>query len=77
MAQPAGSSQGFWSYVHRDDEADGGRIVRLAKDVVDQYEMLTGETISLFLDRDALNWGDNWRARSTTVFHPWPSSFRS
>lgn len=55
--------QGFWSYVRKDDEADEGRIVRLAKDVVSQYEMLTGETIRLFLDKDALEWGDNWREK--------------
>jgi hypothetical protein len=54
-------SQGFWSYVHKDDEADGGRIVSLARDVATQYEMLTGETIDLFLDKDALEWGVNWR----------------
>lgn len=54
-------AQGFWSYVHEDDAADGGRIIRLAKDVVDQYEMLTGETICLFLDKVAIEWGDDWR----------------
>ena len=57
------ASQGFWSYVHEDDRADGERISRLAKDVVDQFQMLTGETISLFLDKDALAWGENWRAK--------------
>lgn len=56
-------SQGFWSYVHKDDEADGGRISKLAKNVADQYEMLTGETINLFLDKDALEWGDDWREK--------------
>lgn len=55
--------QGFWSYVHSDDQADGGRIKRLASDVVAQYEMLTGESIGLFLDRDAINWGDVWRQK--------------
>lgn len=45
---------GFWSYVHADDDADGGRVARLARDVVEQYEMLIGEKIGLFLDRDAL-----------------------
>ena len=40
--------QGFWSYVHDDDLADGGRIVRLARDVSGQFEMLTGESIALF-----------------------------
>lgn len=55
------SYQGFWAYVHKDDKAEQGRISRLAKDVVAQYEMLTGESIELFLDKDALEWGDKWR----------------
>lgn len=53
--------QGFWSYVHDDDKADGGRISQLARDVVAQYEMLTGEKIDLFLDKDAIEWGEKWR----------------
>ena len=60
MANP----EGFWSYVHKDDQADSGRIVQLAHDVTAQYEVITGETISLFLDRDSLDWGDNWRETS-------------
>ena len=55
------NSQGFWSYVHTDDEAERGRISDLARDVVAQYEMLTGEAIDLFLDRDEIEWGDDWR----------------
>ena len=55
--------QGFWSYVHNDDKAEGERITRLAKDVVEQFEMLTGEKISLFRDKDEINWGDNWRSK--------------
>ena len=43
--------QGFWSYVHDDDRADGERISCLARDAVDQFQMLTGEEISLFLDK--------------------------
>jgi hypothetical protein len=58
------SSQGFWSYVHDDDRADGERISRLAKDVMAQFQMLTGEMISLFLDRDTLTWGENWRDKT-------------
>ncbi len=56
-------SEGFWSYVHDDDDAEGGRITRLARDVTAQYEMISGEKINLFLDRDALSWGDNWREK--------------
>jgi len=53
--------KGFWSYVHADDLADSERISRLANDIKDQYQMLTGDTISLFLDKDAIKWGDLWR----------------
>lgn len=56
-------SQGFWSYVHKDDDAEGGRIVQLAHDIVSQYEMLTNETIELFLDKDGLVWGNEWEQR--------------
>lgn len=56
-------SNGFWSYVHDDDEAEGGRISRLARDVVAQYELLAGETVSLFLDKDDIEWGERWRDR--------------
>ena len=55
------TSQGFWSYVHADDEADGDRISRLARDVASQFQMLTGEPLELFLDRDAIKWGEVWR----------------
>ncbi len=58
--------QGFWSYVHTDDQSDGERISHLARDVVNQFQMLTGETISLFLDKDALAWGDNWHDKIDT-----------
>lgn len=56
-------ARGFWSYVHKDDEAQGGAISKLARDVVAQYEMITGESIELFLDRDRLEWGDDWRKK--------------
>ena len=59
--QEMADSQGFWSYVHADDEAEGERISQLARDVTEQYRMLTGEQLVLFLDKDALNWGDAWR----------------
>lgn len=56
-------ARGFWSYVHADDTADGGRISQLARDIVAQYEVLTGESIDLFLDKDALGWGDDWQEK--------------
>lgn len=53
----------FWSYVHADDEVDHGRVVQLGKDIVDNYQALTTESLELFLDRDDLHWGDEWRAK--------------
>jgi hypothetical protein len=54
---------GFWSYAHDDDTADFGRITDLGRDIVAQFEMLTGESIELFVDRDSLEWGHLWRER--------------
>ena len=55
---------GFWSYVHADDDLDGGRIAQLARDVVANYRALSGEDdLELVLDRDALHWGDVWREK--------------
>jgi hypothetical protein len=54
---------GFWSYVHADDDTESGRIAQLARDVASQFEMLTGEPIQLFLDRDNLVWGDDWHPK--------------
>ena len=64
QAERAGA---FWSYVHVDDEAEQGRIVDLAHDVRDQYGLLTGGELELFLDRDAIEWGDDWRERIATA----------
>lgn len=52
--------KGFWSYVHADEKAEKSRISNLAHDVVDQIQMLTGESIDLFLDQDGIEWGDKW-----------------
>ncbi|MFF2116267.1 toll/interleukin-1 receptor domain-containing protein [Kitasatospora sp. NPDC058184] len=54
---------GFWSYAHRDNELDGGRIVRLAKSIGNAFELITGEELAVFVDKDDIAWGDSWRAR--------------
>ena len=52
-------TRGFWSYVHKDDDAELGRIRQLARDTSNQFEMLTGEALEFFFDRDTLQWGDD------------------
>lgn len=76
---------GFWSYVHADDAAESGRIRRLADRVRDEYSVLTGDDLRIFVDREDLQWGDEWRRRiaealsGTTFFIPvvTPRYFRS
>jgi TIR domain len=54
---------GFWSYVRDDDHADNGRITRLAERVRDEYAMLTGGPLEVFVDREAIEWGHEWQQR--------------
>lgn len=51
--------KGFWSYTHTDDDVDNDRISLLAKNLTEEYEMLTGEKIDLLIDQD-IKWGENW-----------------
>jgi len=62
-ADPLNSAVGFWSYVHADDEAEGGRIRRLAERIRNEYSVLTGEDLAIFVDREDIAWGDEWRRR--------------
>jgi len=54
---------GFWSYVRDDDTAEHGRVVALSELLRREYELLTGESLELFVDRESLAWGDEWRLR--------------
>ena len=76
---------GFWSYVQADDEAEDGRIISLSKQLRGQFRLQTAEDLSLFVDRESLEWGAEWEARiddaiaGTTFFIPviTPSFFKS
>jgi len=52
----------FLSYVHSDDEQEGGRIVQFAKDLVATYSLLYGHDLRLFIDREGIPWGQQWDA---------------
>lgn len=54
----------FVSYSHRDDEYDDGAITQLANRLERALRAFTGRSdLAVFLDRDAIEWGDAWRAR--------------
>jgi hypothetical protein len=72
-----GTSKGFWSYVHKDNEDTHGAIRRIAQHVEAEYEVLTGgDELDLFLDNMRLKWGDKWKdairaaIESSTFFIP-------
>lgn len=48
----------FWSYTRRDDLAEAGKITELAHRIAEEYEMQTGDSIELFIDRDNIKWGE-------------------
>ncbi|NMM95207.1 toll/interleukin-1 receptor domain-containing protein [Bifidobacterium oedipodis] len=51
----------FLSYSHDDDNHLNGGIIRFMKDVVEEYTFQVGNTLQLFIDKESINWGDNWR----------------
>jgi hypothetical protein len=70
------SSSGFWSYAHGDNELDDGAILKLADLLAQEYDLLSGAPLNLFVDRNDLAWGDEWKVRvdqaltRTTFFIP-------
>lgn len=50
----------FFSYAHRDEENSQGKVTALARHLKREYEIQSGLTLNLFLDRDDLQWGDEW-----------------
>jgi hypothetical protein len=66
----------FISY-HRPDNRDYLNVVdRLKAEISGRFEASTGRTLNIFLDRDAIGWGEDWRERirdsvlATTFFIP-------
>jgi TIR domain len=70
------SAVAFWSYTHDDDKHEAGAIRRLAERIREEYSLITGEELAIFVDREDIAWGDEWKERidnalvSTTFFMP-------
>jgi hypothetical protein len=67
---------GFWSYTHEDDKHEGGAIRRLEGRIREEYSLITGEEFTVFVDREDIAWGEQWKQRidnalvTTTFFIP-------
>ncbi len=60
---PDSVTRGFVSY-RRDDNAAFGQVVdRVRSDLTNTYEALTGKQLNLFLDRESIGWGEDWRQK--------------
>lgn len=51
--------EGFLSYAHFDNKAEKNRILSLAKDIAYEFELCTGESLSIYCDEN-LKWGEEW-----------------
>lgn len=59
------SYSAFWSYVRKDNQNDGGRILQLAEDIASEYELITGDELDIFRDVHDIAWGEDWRNKIT------------
>ena len=55
--------EAFWSYTHEDDARMSGYVTRLAQRITDEYAVCSGNDLTIFRDRDSLQWGDAWRTK--------------
>lgn len=58
---------GFWSYAHKDNGAEHGRILHLCELIQNEFELLSGRGLQLFTDRSGIAWGNKWRATIDSV----------
>lgn len=51
----------FWSYAHKDDLNSKGAVLTLLEAIKAEYELQTGEDLTVFVDKDGIEWGANWK----------------
>lgn len=68
--------QCFISYSRVDNDTFDGIVDRLRTELAGRFEAATGNSLEIFLDRDAIGWGEDWRDKiftaisGTTLFIP-------
>jgi TIR domain len=53
----------FMSYVHFDDQHEGGKLSQFRQRLSAEIRVQTGEEFPIFQDRSDIAWGQNWKAR--------------
>lgn len=68
--------RGFISYTRKDNEDYTGVVDHLKQSLEGRFHATTGRQLDIFVDRDSIGWGQDWRARiresvqSATFFIP-------
>lgn len=68
--------QCFLSYAHSDNDDHDKIVDRLAKELAGRFEATTGSKLNIFLDRESIGWGEQWREKiagaiaGSTLFIP-------
>jgi hypothetical protein len=70
------ATQCFISYTRHDNDDFDQIVDKLARSIANVYEGQTGNALEIFLDRESIGWGEDWRARirlaieNATLFIP-------
>lgn len=59
-------TQCFISYTRSDNQQFNGVVDRLKQDLAGRFEATTGRPLQVFLDRETIGWGDDWRKKIRT-----------
>lgn len=77
MPQPSlTATRCFFSYHRRDNNDYLGVVDRLKSELEGRFEASTGRELEIFVDRDSIGWGEDWRTKiresvlGATVFIP-------
>lgn len=57
------AARGFLSYVRKDNEGYTSVVDELKTALESRFHGSTGRRLEIFVDRDAIGWGDDWRAK--------------
>ena len=55
---------GFFSYAHADNAYEF--LSNLKEDLCTEFNILSGSSLDLYIDRESIAWGDNWRKSITS-----------
>ncbi|MET9486710.1 TIR domain-containing protein [Nocardia sp. NPDC006630] len=59
----------FWSYTRDDDECSDRHVTKLSKQISRAFKLINGNPLQVFIDRDSIEWGEEWKTRIDNSIH--------